>query len=178
MSVCDNFGGTRPRWIVEQPLLPVLERVGPIITWVLLPFDFICRRRGCRGGGLRSFTRSLTLSPLRTGPHGPTQAHLALRERERVLSPFNPRLSWGAHSIWWVSEPRVVHLLHSPLPTYVAFPPFFLITDTSIHFFFASIRERTYGCGGHDVTDRQHDMALTAREEQGRWSALVFICTL
>lgn len=94
----------------------------------------------------------------------PTWAHLA--PREKVLSLLNPRLSWGAHSIWWVSKPRSVQ--SPPLPCHHLSPLIFWLQTLFLFksqkeldllgpFFLWCIYymgERTCGCRGRNVTGR------------------------
>lgn len=129
MSVCDNLA-----WNMLDCVAGFIASSwwklrwgGPIISRVLLPFEFCCRRkRGMkRGEGwvgwkcslTRSFAHSLAHSVTALIQH--TRAHLA--PREEALSLFNPHYSRGADSIWWVSQPCSVHLLHSPAHTYLPF---------------------------------------------------------
>ncbi len=99
-------------------------------------FIFCCRWRDCQEGQ-REFTHSLAHSL--TGLIQHTRAHLALREK--ALSLFNPHYSRGADSIWWLSEPCGVHLLHPPTPTYLPF-----ISSLWLQFpFFFSIFLRAQG---------------------------------
>lgn len=161
----DNAAEARSRRIVKWLSLPVLDgssgEVGQSSLVSPVPFDFCCRWRG----GECSLTH----------PIQHTRAHLALREK--ALSLFNPHYSRGADSIWWVSEPCSVHLLHSPPPTYLPFISslwlqllffsFFLraqgnqMAGALFFFFFWSdvwMDEWTDGCGGCTAMDWQHDI--------------------
>ncbi len=123
--ICLTVGLRRRRWnrIVKWLLLPALDgssgEVGQSSLESPAPFDFCCQQRGCQEG-LRVFThslaRSLTHSQLRSNAHTPIW-----HWERKALSLFNPHRSRGADSIWWVSEPCSVHLLHSSAPTYLPF---------------------------------------------------------
>lgn len=69
-----------------------------------------------RDATVHSLIHSLSHSQLSLSTHEPIWHW----ERKR-FSLFNPHYSWGADSIWRVSEPCSVHLLLPPAATYLPF---------------------------------------------------------
>lgn len=147
------------------------------------------------GGGLlrrdatvHSLIQSLTHSQLSLSTHEPIWHW----ERKR-FSLFNPHYSWGADSIWRVSEPCSVHLLLPPAATYLPFSStLWLQLFFFILFFLRAKRKRVIvfldewmvgqmdeRMDGHNLIDRQHDitappesqgsvLALTVRDVRGK----------
>lgn len=126
--ICQNVSQWQPLWSmlafwIAQPPFPAnswwrLRWGGPINSRAPRAIWFLPLTEATAKTGLRVFTHSFTHSLPSSDPTH-TRAHLAPWARSR-FSLFNPHYSRGADSIWWVSEPRSVHL-HTHAPTYLPF---------------------------------------------------------